>query len=145
MTYTRRPVTARSPAAGLGFVSLTPVRAKWTGGLSYSARRFSVQAKWTYTEAGITHSAATAVTMPDGSANTVWFYNLNKVPAEVNLQANFMVNRRLSLFGVANRVLSAKTYGQIADSMTGYIPDYATYRTLQDRGVAVSVGAHLRL
>jgi hypothetical protein len=140
-TYTRRPVTARSPAAGLGFVALTPVRAKWTGGINYSARRFSVRAMWTYTESGITHSAGTAVTLPDGTANTVWFYNLNKIPPEVNLQGNFIINKRYSIFAVANRVLSVKTYGRISDAMTGYLPDYASYRTLQDRGIAVSLGA----
>lgn len=140
-TYTRRPVTARSPSTALGFVAMVPVRAKWTGGISYSARRFSAQAKWTYTESGITHSAATAVTMPDGTANTVWFYNLNKVPPEVNLQANYILNRRYTIFATANRVLSDKTYGRISDSITGYMPDYASYRTLQARGIALALGA----
>jgi iron complex outermembrane recepter protein len=144
-TYTRRPVTARSGGTNvLGFVSMVPVRAKWTGGVSYSARRFSVQARWTYTEAGITHSSATSVTLPDGTTKTVQFYNPNKVPAEVNIQGNYLLSKRLTLFAVANRVLSQRTYGRITDSITRYMPDYASYRTLQDRGIALSAGIRAR-
>lgn len=142
-TYTRRPVTATTGGeARLGWIPLLPVRAKWTGGLSYSMRRFSLQTRWTWTESGLTYSGSgNSVTMPDGSTRTVQLYNLNVVPPEINVQANYVLNRSCTLFAVFNRVASDRTYGRISDAETKLMPDYAHWRTMQNRGIAISVGA----
>jgi hypothetical protein len=143
LTYTRRPETANTGGeTRLGWIPQLPVRAKWTGGLSYSARRFSVQARWTFVEAGITYNSAPTVTLPDGTSRVVQYYNLNKIPAELNLQANYVLNKNFTLFATANRVLTGKVYGEISDEQTGYQPSYANYRTVQDRGVAIAVGVN---
>ncbi len=142
VTYTRRPVTARAPSTALGFIPLTPVRAKWTGGLSYSARRFSVQGRFTFTEAGITHGAATNVALPDGTTQAVQFYNLNKVPPEVNLQANYVINKNFTVFATANRILTGRVTTQIADTQTGYMPEWASWRNAAERGVALAMGVN---
>jgi TonB-dependent receptor len=145
LTYTRRPVVANTGGeARLGWIPLVPVRAKWTGGVSYSARRYRIQSKFTYTESGITYSGSgNSVTMPDGTTKTVQLYNMNVNPAEVNVQANYFLNKHTTLFAVANRVLSARTYGRIADAMTGMMPGWATWRTVNDRGVQLSAGVEV--
>ncbi len=140
LTYTRRPVPARSPSTALGFVSQTPVRAKWTGGLSYSMRRFSIQGRFTFLEAGITHQSAINVALPDGTTQSVQFYNLNKVPPEVNLQANYVLNKNFTFFATANRVLTGRVTSQISDTQTGYLPDWASWRDSRERGIAFSAG-----
>lgn len=140
VTYTRRPVTARSPSTALGFISLVPVRAKWTGGVSYSNRRFSLQVRGTFTEAGITHQTATNVTLPDGTTASVQFYNLNKVPPEVNVQANYVLNKHFTLFATANRILTGRVTSQVADDQTDFMPEWASYRQAVERGVALSAG-----
>lgn len=55
--------------------------------------------------------------------------------------ANYVLNRRCTLFAVFNRVASDRTYGRIADAQTHYMPEYAHWRTMQNRGIAISVGA----
>jgi hypothetical protein len=142
LTYTRRPVPARSPSTALGFISVTPVRAKWTGGLSYSTRRFSLQGRFTFTEAGITHNSVISVTMPDGSTQSVQFYNLNKVPPEVNVQANFVINKNFTVFATANRILTGRVVSQVTDQQTGYLPEWASWRQAQERGIAFSAGVN---
>jgi hypothetical protein len=142
LTYTRRPVTARSPSTALGFIPLTPVRAKWTGGVSYSTRRFSLQGRFTFTEAGITHQSVVNVALPDGTTQAVQFYNLNKVPPEVNVQANYVLNKNFTLFATANRILTGRVTSQISDSQTGYMPEWASWRNSQQRGVALSAGVN---
>lgn len=140
LTYTRRPVTARSPSTALGFIPLTPVRAKWTGGLSYSTHRFSVQGRFTFTESGITHQSAISVALPDGTTAPVQFYNLNKVPPEVNLQANYILNKNFTFFASANRILTGRVTSQVSDAQTGYLPEWASWRNAQERGIALSAG-----
>lgn len=140
LTYTYRPLVPAGASTALGYLALTPVRPKWTGGISYSARRFSVQARGTYTESGITRSSAVSVTMPDGTTQSVQFYNTNQALPEINLQGNFTINKRFSAFATFNRVFNGKAYSRITDSQTGLQPDQASYRTLLDRGVAFAAG-----
>lgn len=144
VTYTRRPVTASSGGESrLGWIPLVPVRAKWTGGLSYSTRRFSAQARFTYVESGITYSGSgTAVTMPDGTAGVVQYYNLNKNRPDLNLQANYVLTRHFTLFANANRVLTESTYGRVGDELTGLQPEYASWRTKQNRGISFAAGVN---
>jgi iron complex outermembrane receptor protein len=141
LTYTRRPVVARfGGEAILGWIPVTPVRAKWTGGLSYSMRRFQIQGRFTFTEAGITHGSATNVTLPDGTTAQVQFYNHNKVPPEVNVQANYVLNKNFMLFATANRIVTGTVTSRVSDAETGYLPDWASWRQSVDRGVAFSAG-----
>jgi iron complex outermembrane receptor protein len=144
VTYSRRPVT---PSTGgesrLGWIPQLPVRAKWTGGVSYSMRRFSAQARFTYLESGITYGGSgnvQTVTLPDGTSRSVQFYDLNQFRPELNLQANYVYNKHFSFFATANRVLEPAIHRRISDAQTGYQPDYASYRSVQDRGIAVSAG-----
>ncbi len=144
LTYTRRPVTVTVRPNVLGFIEETPVRAKWTGGVSYSARRYSVQARFTYTEAGLTYNGAgTSALLPDGTTKNVQLYNTNQTPIDLNLQANFTLNKSTTLFASADHVLSSKVYVRTTDSLTGYIPDYFSYRQLQNGGVRFAVGAQI--
>jgi iron complex outermembrane recepter protein len=146
VTYTRRPVTITQRPNVLGFIEQTPVRARWTGGLSYSARRYSIQARFTFTESGLTYNGAgNSVTMPDGTTKTVQLYNLNQTPPDLNLQANFILNRSTTLFASADHVLTSSTYVRTTDALTGYIPDYFSWRQLQNGGVRVAVGAQISL
>ena len=143
LTYTRRPVTARSGGESIiGWIPLTPVRAKWSGGLSYSMRRFSIQGRFTYTEAGITHGSATNVTMPDGTTKSVQFYNHNKVPPEVNIQANYVLNKNFTFFATANRIVTGTVTSQVSDVQSGYLPEWASWRQSRDRGIAFSAGVN---
>lgn len=143
VTYTRRPVTASiGGEARLGWISIVPVRAKWTGGVSYSMRRFSIQAKFTWEESGITYQSNPSVTMPDGTTAVVQYYNLNKRPVDINVQANYVFNKHFTFFATANRVGAPRIFNQISDAITGYQPDYASYRSMQDRGVAVALGVN---
>jgi hypothetical protein len=143
VTYTRRPAPiVTGGEARLGWILAGPVRAKWTGGLSYSARRFQLQSWFTYTEAGITHEGTNpTVTLPDGTNKVIQLYNLNEFPPEVRMQANYVFNKYVTLFATAERVFSRKTYTRISDQQTGYIPEWATYRNYSDRGIAFAVGA----
>jgi hypothetical protein len=59
---------------------------------------------------------------------------------QLNVQANDILNRKLSLFAVANRICSKRVHGRISDAQTKLMPDYATWRTMQDRGIAISAG-----
>lgn len=142
LTYTRRPAPIQTGGEGrLGWILAGPVRAKWTGGLSYSARRFQIQGWWTYTEPGITHDSNPTVTLPDGTNAPIQLYDLNEVPPEVRLQATYILNKNFSLFATAERVLSSKAYERISDDQTGFMPEYATYRRFSDRGIAFALGA----
>jgi len=142
VTYTRRPAPIQTGGeARLGWVLAGPVRAKWTGGVSYSARRFQIQSWMTFTESGFTHESAPTVTLPDGTSRQIQLYNLNKFPAEVRMQANYVLNKHFTLFGTAERLVSRNSYTRISDAVTGYIPEWATYRNFSDRGIAFALGA----
>jgi TonB-dependent receptor len=143
VTYTRRPAPiVTGGEARLGWILAGPVRAKWTAGLSYSARRFQIQSWVTFTESGITHEGTNpTVTMPDGTSRQIQLYNLNEFPPEVRIQANYVLNKKVTLFATVERVMSAHSYTRISDQQTGYIPEWATYRNFSDRGIAFAVGA----
>lgn len=146
MTYTSRPVTLTVRPNVLGFVGLTPVRAKWSGGVSYSARRFSIQTRFTYTESGITYNGSgNSVTMPDGSTQLVQLYDLNKVPPDVNIQINFVLSKRVRLFATGDHVLSGRTYRRISDAQTNLLPEYASWREMTNSGVRIAAGAEVSL
>ena len=66
-------------ATVLGWTTKIPDRNKWTGGLSYSARRFSIQARGIYEQSGITHVRTNTVTMPDGTTQSVRYYAPNEI------------------------------------------------------------------
>jgi hypothetical protein len=83
--------------------------------------------------------------MPDGTTKIVQLYNLNKIPPDLNLQANFSLTRSTTLFATADHVLTGKTYVQTTDALTGYIPEYFSWRQLQNGGVRVVVGAQMSL
>lgn len=142
VTYTRRPTVARQPNTALGFTRLDPVRAKYTGGLTFSTARFSFLTKWTYVEAKRTFQSNQTVHLPEtGLTNqSVTLYNLNKNPATVSVQLNYILNKNIKFFASANKVLETTTQSRIADALTGYMPDWSTYRQLSDRGVAISAG-----
>lgn len=142
VSYTRRPAPIQTGGESrLGWILAGPVRAKWTGGLSYSARRFQVKGLFTYTEPGITHDSAPTVTLPDGTNRAIQLYNLNEIPPEVRIQADYVLNKNISLFATVERVVSRNRYTRISDDQTGYMPEWATYRNLSDRGVAFALGA----
>lgn len=143
VTYTLRPAPILTGGeARVGWVLDGDVRAKWTGGLSYASRRFSVQALVSFTESGKSHESGTppTVTLPDGTQKQLQLYALNKFPPELRLQANYVINKNFSLFATGERLLSAKTYSRSADVVTGYLPEWATYRQMNDRGIAIAAG-----
>jgi hypothetical protein len=80
--------------------------------------------------------------MPDGSTQSVQFYNLNKVPPEVNVQANFVINKNFTVFATANRILTGRVVSQVTDQQTGYLPEWASWRQAQERGIAFSAGVN---
>jgi hypothetical protein len=143
LTYTRRPAPIQTSGdTRLGWVLSGPVRAKWTGGVSYSARRFQIQAWYTYTEAGATHEGTNPnVDLPDGTRRAVQLYNLNEFPPEVRIQANYVLNKNVTLFATAERVLNDKSYTRISDAYSNLMPEWATYRNFSDRGIAFALGA----
>jgi hypothetical protein len=142
LTYTRRPAPIQTSGSDrLGYVFAGPVRAKWTGGLSYSTRRLQVKALATYTESGPTHADAPTVDLPDGTRRVVQMYNLNEFPPEVRLQADYVLNKNFSLFATVERVFSRETYTRQSDAYSNLMPEWATYRNYSDRGVAFALGA----
>jgi TonB-dependent receptor len=142
VSYTRRPSPIQTGGElRLGWILAGPVRAKWTGGLSYSTRRLQVKGYFTYTESGITHDSAPTVTLPDGTNRAIQLYNLNEMPPEVRLQADYVLNKNFSLFATVERVLSRNRYTRLSDDQTGYMPEWATYRNYSDRGIAFALGA----
>ncbi len=143
LTFTWKPASKVSDnATVLGWTTKIPDRNKWTGGLSYSARRFSIQARGIYEQSGITHVRTNTVTMPDGTTQSVRYYAPNENPLDLNLQANFVVNKHFTLFTTFNRVISPRTYRQEADSVLGLQPEWASYRQMQDRGIAFAAGVN---
>lgn len=143
LTYTWRPTSPRSPSPTvIGYITDLPDRATWKGGISYSAKRYSIQARWIYTESGITNGGNVTVTMPDGTNKVVAFYNPNHNPLELKIQANYVLNKNFTLFATFDRVLSARQYNRLEDSITGLQPDYASYRRMQDRGIAFGAGVN---
>ncbi|WP_438480953.1 carboxypeptidase-like regulatory domain-containing protein [Oleiharenicola lentus] len=140
VTYTLRPAPiVTSGATNLGYMLEGDIRAKWTGGLSYSARRFSVRALVTYTEPGRTHDSAPTVTLPDGTSRVLQLYNLNDIPPDVRVQANYVINKNFTAFVTAERLFSSKTY-QLLDDSVDLLPAYANYRRMDDRGIAIAAG-----
>ncbi len=143
-TFTWRPASKPSvPASNvLGYREKLPDRNKWTGGVSYSARRFSIQARFIYEQSGITRIRENTVTMPDGTNQVVRYYRPNHLPVDLNLQANYVFNKHLTFFATFNRVISERRYTQEEDSVTGLQPGWASYRQMQDRGIAFSTGVN---
>ena len=70
------------------------------------------------------------------------FYNLNKVPPEVNLQANYVINKNFTVFATANRILTGRVTSRVADTRTGYLPEWASWRQAAERGVALAMGVN---
>jgi hypothetical protein len=143
LTYTRRPSPIQTSGdTRLGWVLSGPVRAKWTGGLSYSTRRFQLQTWFTYTESGATHEGTNPnANLPDGTVRQVQLYNLNEFPPEVRVQANYVLNKHFTLFATAERVFSDHSYTRISDAYSNLMPEWATYRNFSDRGIAFALGA----
>lgn len=143
VTYTRRPAPIQTSGdTRLGWVLAGPVRAKWTGGLSYSTRRLQVKALVTYTESGPTHEGTNPnVNLPDGTVRQVQLYNLNEFPPEVRLQADYVLNKNFTLFATAERLFSQHSYTRISDAYSNLMPEWATYRNFSDRGIAFAIGA----
>jgi hypothetical protein len=52
------------------------------------------------------------------------------------------VNKHFTLFTTFNRVISPRTYRQEADSVLGLQPEWASYRQMQDRGIAFAAGVN---
>lgn len=146
VTYTRRPVTTQSGVTNrLGWIPRVPVRAKWSAGLSYSAKRFSAQARMNWVESGINYRGGnTSVDLPDGTRANVQFYDLNEFPPEIKLEANYMLSERFTVFAVADKVLTKETYRRTSDSKTGYMPAYASYREYMSRGISFTAGLRAR-
>ncbi|MDQ5978702.1 MAG: hypothetical protein QG602_1676 [Verrucomicrobiota bacterium] len=144
VTYTRRPAPINTGGESrLGWVLSGDVRAKWTGGVSYSTRRFQVQARATWTEAGKSHNnTVPTVTLPDGTTRTLQMYNLNETPPDVRVQANYVLNKNFTLFATAERLFTSEVHSQIADAVTGYQPEWASYRGYTNRGMALSLGVN---
>lgn len=53
-----------------------------------------------------------------------------------------LVNKYFTLFTELDRVISPQTYQQEADSVLGLQPEWASYRQMQDRGIAFAAGVN---
>ncbi|ATC63704.1 hypothetical protein CMV30_06910 [Nibricoccus aquaticus] len=145
-SYTRRPTVARTENNSIrGYIRQDPVRAKYTGGLSYSRSRFSIQSKFTYVEQDPTqNSGSISANLPDmgTTAFNVATFNPNYNPATVSLQANYILNKYLKFFVSGNRILESKKQVRTIDSI-GVMPEWATYRQFTEQGVQIAAGATL--
>ncbi|MFT3869473.1 MAG: TonB-dependent receptor [Nibricoccus sp.] len=142
VSYNYRAVTANSlsNSSVLGWSRQNPVRPVWQGRVSYSARRFSIMAKWKYTQPGRTGITSTAVTLPDGTNANVMFYTPNNNQAKVGLQFNYTIDRHFRYFISLDNIFDDVAYSRKLDSETGLLPHYAQFTQAQERGRLIATG-----
>jgi iron complex outermembrane receptor protein len=143
LTYSHRPNAAgdmpTNPARG--YLNKMPSMDKYSGGLSYSIARFSLQARATYTESGITRAGTVSYTAPgESTASSYQLYNMIPSELRLNLQADYRFSKRYSVFLKADNVLRSHTYNKISDVVTNILPDYAHHIRHGRYGVAVTAG-----
>ena len=142
-TYSHRPNAEgdmpEDPARG--YITKLPSRDKYTAGLSYSIARFSLQARGTYEESGITRAGTVSYTAPgESTASRYQLYNMLPSEFRLNLQADYRLSKRYSVFLKADNVLRSHTYAKVSDVMTGIMPDYAHHTRHGRYGVAIVAG-----
>ena len=124
-----------------GYITTIPVRDKYTAGLSYSIARFSLQARATYLESGISRGGTVNYT-PPGETTAIRYQMYNMLPSDfrLNLQATYRFSKRYSMFLKADNVLQSQTHRKSSDVMTNVMPEYAHYTNHGRYGVAMVLG-----
>jgi Outer membrane receptor for ferrienterochelin and colicins len=142
LTYSHRsnPASSEPTTPTEGWIAKLPSRDKYTGGLSFSMRRFSIQARGVFEEGGLTRSSAVNFTPTGGTARRIQMYNIFEDNLRLKLDANFILSPRYSLFASASDVLNSRTSTRTGDVFTGVMPEYAYYTGHKHKGVNVVVG-----
>ncbi len=142
-TYSHRPNAAADAPENetRGWIAKLPTRDKYTGGISFSTQRFSLQVRGIYTEGGISRQSVVSF-VPPGESVAVrhQFYNILPHDLRLNIQAGYKISKRYSVFAQGQNILNGRRFTRRGDVMTGIQPEYASYAGQTYNGVALYMG-----
>jgi iron complex outermembrane receptor protein len=141
-TYSHRPNAASTTPtnAPRGYMNKIPTRDNYSFGVAYSAQRFSIQARGTYKEGGITRGGTIAFARPGEPAYNYQIYNVFQGETRLNIEGSYKISKRYSVFLQGSNVLNSHGYSKVYDKYTGVMPDYAHYASKRHFGVTIVGG-----
>ena len=141
-TYSHRPNASNTTPTNepRGYINKLPSRDNYSFGLAYSAPRFSIQARGTYKEGGITRGGTVSYAHPGEPAYLYQIYNVFQGETRLNLEGSYKISKRYSVFLQGSNVLNSHGYSKTYDKYTGILPDYAHYTGKRHFGVTIVGG-----